>query len=105
VAPGGRNKGHLRICVERAEDMDDGDEVPVKVSSEVGAFVPMLTFPGLRSLSGFGRWLYKQTQLRVHVIVTHAFLRSLGNLELEQSQVGTLRLSAPGQPTETEPIA
>jgi hypothetical protein len=39
------------------------------------------------------------------VIVTHAFLRSLGNLELEESQVGSLRVAPPGQPTETEPIA
>lgn len=97
VAPGGRNKGHLRICVERPEGLNGSDEVTVHVSSEVGAFVPMLTFPGLRSLTGFGRWLYKQTQLRIHVIVTHAFLKSLGNLELEQSQVGTLRLSPPEQ--------
>jgi hypothetical protein len=105
VAPGGRDKGHLRICVERPADTNDGDEVPVKVTSEVGAFVPTLSFPGLRTLSGFGRWFYRQTQLRVHVIVTHAFLRSLGNLELEESQVGTLRVAPPGQPTETEPIA
>jgi hypothetical protein len=107
VAPGGRNKGQLRICVERPREMNgDGDgDVTVNVSSEVGAFVPMLTFPGLRSLSGFGRWLYRQTQLRIHVIVTHAFLRSLGNLELEQSQVGALRLVPPAQPTEAQQIA
>jgi hypothetical protein len=105
VAPGGRNKGHLRICVERPDDLNGDGEVNVKVSSEVGAFVPMLSFPGLRKLSGLGRWIYKQTQLRIHVIVTHAFLRSLGNLELEESQVGSLRLTPPGQPTETEPIA
>ena len=97
VAPGGRNKGHLRICVERPDELNGTDEVPVKISSEVGAFVPMLTFPGLRSLSGVGRWLYRQTQLRIHVIVTHAFLRSLANLELEQSQVGSLRLAPPEQ--------
>ena len=105
VAPGGRNKGHLRICVERPDDLNGDGEVTVLVSSEVGAFVPMLSFPGLRSVTGLGRWFYKQTQLRIHVIVTHAFLRSLGNLELEESQVGSLRLSPPGQPTETEPIA
>ncbi|HYZ30384.1 MAG TPA: hypothetical protein VE570_15080 [Thermoleophilaceae bacterium] len=103
VAPGGRNKGHLRICVERPQHVNGDDEVTVTVSSEVGAFVPMLTFPGLRSLSGFGRWLYRQTQLRIHVIVTHAFLRSLGNLELEQSQVGALRLVPAPQPP--QPIA
>jgi hypothetical protein len=105
VAPGGRDKGHLRICVERKEPNNGSDEVSVLVSSEVGAFVPTLTFPGLRALGGFGRWFYRQTQLRVHVIVTHMFLRSLGNLELEQSQIGSLRVSPPGEPTRTEPVA
>jgi hypothetical protein len=97
VAPGGRNKGHLRICVERPPEFDGDGEVCVNVSSEVGAFVPSLSFPGLRSLSGLGRWIYRQTQLRVHVIVTHAFLRSLANLELEESQVGSLRVQPPAQ--------
>jgi hypothetical protein len=105
VAPGGRDKGHLKICVERPPETNGSDETTVHVSSEVGAFVPMLTFPGLRALSGFGRWLYRQTQLRIHVIVTHAFLKSLGNLELESSQIGSLRLSPPGEPTRREPIA
>ena len=102
VAPGGRNKGHLGICVERPDpaELDGSGEVTVKVSSEVGAFVPTLSFPGLRTLSGVGRWFYRQTQLRIHVIVTHAFLRSLGNLELEESQVGSLRLSPPA----TQPV-
>ena len=104
VAPGGRNKGHLRICVERPDEVDGNDEVTLKVTSEVGAFVPTLSFPGLRTLSGFGRWFYRQTQLRVHVVITHMFLRSLANLELERSEVGSLRVSPPGQPTETEPV-
>jgi hypothetical protein len=101
VAPGGRNKGHLRICVDRPLELNGDGEVTVHVSSEVGAFVPMLSFPGLRSLSGFGRWIYRQTQLRVHVIVTHAFLKSLGNLELESSRVGSLRIEPPAR----QPIA
>lgn len=104
VAPGGRNKGHLRICVERPPDLNGTGEVTVTVTSEVGAFVPMLTLPGLRALSGFGRWLYRQTQLRVHVIVTHAFLKSLSNLELEESHVGALRVSPP-DPIERTPAA
>jgi hypothetical protein len=104
VAPGGRDKGHLRISVERLGD-ESPDEARIRVTSEVGAWVPMLTFPGLRALSGFGRWLYRQTQLRIHVIVTHAFLRSLGNLELEQSHVGALRITPPGPPTEREHVA
>ena len=99
VAPGGRDKGHLQICVERPPEVNGDDEVTVRVSSEVGAFVPMLTFPGLRALTKFGRWLYRQTQLRVHVVVTHRFLQSLGNLELERSEVGALRLAPPaGEP-------
>lgn len=105
VAPGGRNKGHLRICVERPAELNGNDEVPVVVSSEVGGFLPTLSFPGLRTLSNVGRWFYNQTQLRVHVIVTHAFLKSLGNLELERSQVGALAIAPPGAPTETEPVA
>jgi hypothetical protein len=95
VAPGGRDKGHLRITVERPPELNGDDEVTIHVTSEVGAFMPRLTFPGLRALSRFGRWLYRQTQLRVHVIVTHAFLKSLGNLELATSRVGSLRLAPP----------
>jgi hypothetical protein len=38
--------------------------------------------------------VYEQTQLRVHVLVTHAFLRSLANLELEPSVIGALRPAA-----------
>ena len=44
--------------------------------------------------AALGRWIYEQTQLRIHVIVTHAFLRSLANLELEPSRVGALRAAA-----------
>ena len=104
VAPGGRNKGHLRICVERPAEMNGDEEVGVLVSSEVGGFLPTLSFPGLRKLSKLGHWFYDQTQLRIHVIVTHIFLRSLGNLELEQSQVGSLRISPPGEPAAHETV-
>ena len=34
--------------------------------------------------------MYKATQSVVHVLVTHAFLRSLATLHLEESQVGQL---------------
>jgi hypothetical protein len=105
VAPGGRNKGHLRICVERPPELNGDEDATVTVTSEVGGFVPMLTLPFLRNVTEFGRWLYRQTQLRVHVIVTHAFLKSLADLELERSQVGSLQISPPGEPTETEPVA
>lgn len=101
VAPGGRNKGYLQICVIRPEEENGSGDVTVTVTSEVAGFVPTLSLPFLRNVTAFGRWLYKQTQLRIHVIVTHAFLKSLGNLELEQSQVGSLRIAPPAQ----EPVA
>jgi hypothetical protein len=41
-----------------------------------------------------GRWIYNQTQLRIHVVVTHAFLRSLANLEFEESRVGSFSPAA-----------
>jgi hypothetical protein len=34
------------------------------------------------------RWLYANTQSRIHVLVTHGFLRSLARLDLEESVVG-----------------
>ena len=49
--------------------------------------------PAARRLGWFsrvGRHLYRITQLRIHVIVTHAFLRSLARLDLPQSVVGAL---------------
>jgi hypothetical protein len=48
--------------------------------------------------SRIGRWIYDQTQLRIHVLVTNAFLRSLAGLELEQSVVGALRPLTPAAP-------
>jgi hypothetical protein len=41
-----------------------------------------------------GRVIYNQTQLRIHVLVTNSFLRSLANLELEPSVVGALAPAA-----------
>jgi hypothetical protein len=87
VAPRGRGRGFLRLSVLRLDDPGDSPDVTVEVSSEVVNFYPVIA-------SRFGRWIYEQTQLRIHVIVTHAFLRSLANLELEPSRVGTLRAAA-----------
>jgi hypothetical protein len=88
VAAHGRGRGYLRLTVERRPSGDDGAEEAVAVvTSEVVNFYPMLA-------SRLGRWLYDQTQLRIHVIVTHAFLRSLANLELEESRTGWFSPSA-----------
>jgi len=93
VSGSGRSRGYLRIAVERPDEA--GDEVAVRVSSEVTNFYPMLAAarPGGRAgaLGRLAAWFYAQTQLRIHVIVTHGFLRSLGRLELPPSKVGALR--------------
>jgi hypothetical protein len=87
VARRGRGRGFLRLGVRREPVADDAGEVTLLVSSEVVNFYPTLA-------TRLGRWIYEQTQLRIHVIVTHAFLRSLANLELEPSRVGALRAAA-----------
>ena len=80
VASRGRGLGYLRLTVQRRPVSDDGSQEAIAVvTSEVVNFYPMIAFR-------LGRWLYDQTQLRIHVIVTHAFLRSLANLELEESR-------------------
>jgi hypothetical protein len=88
VARGGRGRGYLRLTVERRlSSRDRGGEATAVVTSEVVNFYPMIA-------SRLGRWIYDQTQLRIHVIVTHAFLRSLANLELEESRTGWFSPSA-----------
>jgi hypothetical protein len=87
VARRGRGRGFLRLGVRRETVSDGAEQVTLRVSSEVVNFYPTLA----TRLSG---WIYEQTQLRIHVIVTHAFLRSLANLDLEPSRVGALRAAA-----------
>ena len=87
VARHGRGRGFLRLGVRRKPVMDGAGEVTLVVSSEVVNFYPTIA-------ARVGRWIYDQTQLRIHVIVTHAFLRSLANLDLEPSRVGALRAAA-----------
>jgi hypothetical protein len=91
VAREGRgSNGHLRIRVERPEWAgDDGDGLEtLKVRLEVRNFYPWLR--GTGRFARFGAWLYGQTQLRIHVLVCNAFLRSLARLDLPPSRVGAL---------------
>lgn len=97
VIPRGRGKGALRISVER-RDLGDGADSPqahVTVRSEVVNFYPMIAGSGW--FSRIGRVIYRATQLRLHVIVTNAFLRSLARLDLVPSVVGAL--APPGRAT------
>jgi hypothetical protein len=105
VAPNGRGKGYLRITVERPEEAPDGDEVTVRVSSEVANFYPALAAGWLpRWIARIGNFLYRVTQLRIHVLVTNAFLRSLARLDLAPSVVGALRPPADQAAAQSEPV-
>ncbi|GAC1317893.1 MAG: hypothetical protein NVSMB25_06440 [Thermoleophilaceae bacterium] len=93
VAPMGRGKGFLRISVERPRESEGpGDEVTARVSSEVANFYPFIA--GWGWFGRIGHVLYTITQLRIHVVVTNAFLRSLARLDLAPSAVGALRAEA-----------
>jgi len=75
-----RNEGYLEIDVKRMESDRQGYG-RVHVEVEVANFYPALaTF--------IARWVYVNTQSRIHVLVTHGFLRSLARLQLEESAVG-----------------
>jgi len=85
VDPRGRGRGYLRITVVRTAAR--GDDATLWVSSEVASFYPTIARLSLR--------LYRFTQLRIHAIVTNAFLRSLASLDLAPSLVGSLRPPEP----------
>ena len=79
-AKGRGGNGFLEIDVQRCScEKPDCGRIHVEV--EVANFYPAIA-------SRLGRWLYAQTQSRIHVIVTHGFLRSLAKLDLAQSRVG-----------------
>jgi hypothetical protein len=88
VAPPGRGKGFLRITVTRPADTD-AEEVTARVSSEVANFYPALG--GWGWFAKIGAKIYRYTQLKIHVLVTNGFLRSLARLDLVPSKVGQLR--------------
>ncbi len=72
--------GHLQIDVRRLADAAPG-QAHLHVEVEVANFHPAIA-------SGFGRRVYNATQARIHVLVTHGFLRSLARLDLAESRVG-----------------
>jgi hypothetical protein len=75
-----RNEGYLEIDVKRMESEREG-YARVHVEVEVANFYPALS-------TFIARWVYVNTQSRIHVLVTHGFLRSLAKLKLEESAVG-----------------
>lgn len=107
VAPAGHTKGYLRLTVQRPPD--DGEQHPGTdlitgtVTSEVANFYPLIA--GWGWFARIGQHIYRITQLRIHVIVTHAFLRSLARLDLAPSVVGALKAQAVEEVEQEEPAA
>jgi hypothetical protein len=80
VARTGRGCGFLALDVRREPPRPDGQE-DLLIEVEVANFYPSISV-------GFSEPVYEMTQSAVHVLVTHAFLRSLANLDLARSKVG-----------------
>lgn len=75
-----RDEGYLEIDVKRIES-DRPGYARIHVEVEIANFYPSIA-------TWVARWVYVNTQSRIHVLVTHGFLRSLAKLELEESVVG-----------------
>src|ERR671915_972890 len=80
ASEGHEGDGYLEIDVRRCPAPEPG-RATLHVEVEIASFYPAIAFR-------IARWVYANTQSRIHVLVTHGFLRSLANLELEESAVG-----------------
>jgi hypothetical protein len=83
VARSGRGCGFLAVDVRRLHDGNGSDQAEVRIEVEVANFYPSIA-------ANFSTPFYEATQSSIHVIVTHAFLRSLAKLDLAKSKVGRL---------------
>jgi len=82
VAKQGRGgAGYLEIDIRRRPSQDYPGSSIAHVEVEVANFYPAIAL-------SISRWLYENTQSRIHVIVTHGFLRNLARLDLAKSKVG-----------------
>jgi hypothetical protein len=84
VARSGRGCGYLALDVRRLDDGEQTGTARVRIEVEVANFYPSIA-------ESFSTPVYEVTQSSIHVLVTHAFLRSLARLDLAQSRVGRLR--------------
>jgi hypothetical protein len=101
VARSGHGSGWLSFDVtcEAAEGepssattgREASDKVSIEIEAEVANFYPAIA-------TGISTAVYEATQAFIHVLVTHAFLRSLATLELAQSKIG--RFSSDPAPDE-----
>jgi hypothetical protein len=80
ASEGHEGDGYLEIDIRRSAQPAPGGAT-LHVEVEIASFYPAIAFR-------IARWVYANTQSRIHVLVTHGFLRSLAKLELEESAVG-----------------
>jgi hypothetical protein len=83
VARSGRGCGFLAIDVRRLVKGGTDGQARIRIELEVANFYPAIA-------AGFSTPVYEVTQSSIHVLVTHAFLRSLARLDLAKSKVGRL---------------
>ncbi|HUY59341.1 MAG TPA: hypothetical protein VMV16_06490 [Solirubrobacteraceae bacterium] len=79
VSRAGRGSGFLSVAVRR-DPTGARDLATLGIEVEVANFYPAIA-------SRLGKAVYEATQAFMHVLVTHAFLRSLATLELDESPV------------------
>ena len=94
ASEGEEGDGYLEIEVRRRPQAAPG-RATLHVEVEIASFYPAIAFR-------IARWVYAATQSRIHVLVTHGFLRSLAKLELEESAVG--RFAPPAEAREEKPV-
>ncbi len=85
-----RDDGYLEIDVRRSAS-DRPGYARAHVEVELASFYPALARPF--------KWFYVNTQSRLHVIVTHGFLKHLARLQLEPSAVGQFADDGPAEMT------
>jgi hypothetical protein len=85
VSRRGRGRGYLQIEVRREPSLQAG-RARLHVEIVVANFYPSIA-------SALSRRVYDVTQSRIHVVITHGFLRSLARLDLAPSRTGRF---APG---------
>jgi hypothetical protein len=95
VARGGRGCGFLALDALRLEAPGNGS-AKLRIEVEVANFYPSIA-------ANFSEPVYEATQSSIHVLVTHAFLRSLAKLDLAKSKVGRFARRPAGARNPLEP--
>jgi hypothetical protein len=96
VARAGRGCGFLALDVRKmCPENPEAQQQKLRIELEVSNFYPAIA-------SGFSMPVYEATQSSIHVLVTHAFLRSLATLDLAESRVRRLapQEAGPEPPTD-----